>query len=440
MTDFRAVLMRLHDNLNLLQERRAKYGDNPPLELSNQIKDHQEAIELSSQLIAGDISEAEWREAIEPLLVAINQRSGEAAVNLTININQAPEPSPGPPNTRIWRLVVAVGIVVALVAGTFEIAGVTLQDIWAALAPSAISPAASDETLILITTFHETTAIKSEPHVKIQRAIKEEAEKLQLGTLRVELEPAILKADQRKEAEALGNRYNASIIIWGEDTGAQMLVNFLNLKQSDFVGAEVKIEENERVQLVKPDAYARFVVKDLPGQISFLSLFAVGQSYLVAEQYEQARDIIQRGIDSLSDESQPPGLSQAYFRLGWLAQELKEPPQLAIFYCSKSLELDPEFTRATSTGVMLMPARRTSWRPLLITPAPLNWTPIMPGPTMAEAMLTITRRTIRRLSPITPVLMSLTRVLPGTTIAEAMHISPWRTTRRPSPITLKLLS
>jgi len=83
MTDLQAFLLKLTQNLNLLQEREAKYGANPPLELANQISDHQEAIALTEQVIRGELGEAEWREALQPLLAAVAARPGEAASGLT---------------------------------------------------------------------------------------------------------------------------------------------------------------------------------------------------------------------------------------------------------------------------------------------------------------------------------------------------------------------
>jgi hypothetical protein len=79
--DLRETLLQLHENLNILQEREAKYAANAPLDLLNQIKDHQEAIALTEQAIAGEIGEVEWRKALRPLLVAIQARTGEASVS-----------------------------------------------------------------------------------------------------------------------------------------------------------------------------------------------------------------------------------------------------------------------------------------------------------------------------------------------------------------------
>jgi len=154
--------------------------------------------------------------------------------------------------------------------------------------PLAFNPATDDETLIVIATFHVTTAHNSEPHVKIKRSIEEAASEAGLETLRVEIDPAELTADQREQAEALGKVYSASLVIWGEDTGVEVLVNFLNLKQPEFDAADVKISETERTQIANPSSYAQFVTADLPAQLSFLSLFAVGQSLYIQTRFAEA--------------------------------------------------------------------------------------------------------------------------------------------------------
>ncbi|MBN1992834.1 MAG: hypothetical protein JW953_09015 [Anaerolineae bacterium] len=75
MTDPKATLQKLNKNLSILQEREAKFADNAPLDLLNQITDHQQAIDLTRQVITGEISEADWREAMRPLLINVHDRS-----------------------------------------------------------------------------------------------------------------------------------------------------------------------------------------------------------------------------------------------------------------------------------------------------------------------------------------------------------------------------
>ncbi|MCL4300583.1 MAG: hypothetical protein KJ077_32905 [Anaerolineae bacterium] len=84
MTDFKAFLLKLTDNLNLLREREAKHGSSAPLEFINQINDHEQAISLTEQARRGELSESEWREALQPLLVAVQARTGEAASGVTL--------------------------------------------------------------------------------------------------------------------------------------------------------------------------------------------------------------------------------------------------------------------------------------------------------------------------------------------------------------------
>ena len=69
---FKEDLLKLNKNYNILKEREAKYAGRAPLDLLNQIQDHEQAIELTRQAISGEISEAEWQEALKPLLLAVS--------------------------------------------------------------------------------------------------------------------------------------------------------------------------------------------------------------------------------------------------------------------------------------------------------------------------------------------------------------------------------
>lgn len=71
MTDFKASRRRLKKNLNILEERAARLANNVPLDLLTQIEDHQQAIALTDQAIAGKLSEGEWQEAIQRLNVSL---------------------------------------------------------------------------------------------------------------------------------------------------------------------------------------------------------------------------------------------------------------------------------------------------------------------------------------------------------------------------------
>ena len=80
MIEPKTLLRQLKRNLRTLREREAKYGRNAPIELLNQIEDHERAIALTNQVLSGEISRTAWQEALQPLLVAVNSGPGLNAV------------------------------------------------------------------------------------------------------------------------------------------------------------------------------------------------------------------------------------------------------------------------------------------------------------------------------------------------------------------------
>ena len=73
MPDKKTTLRQLNENLNILRTREAKFAGQAPLALINQIKDHQKAIDLTRQVITGELDEAAWQTALKPLLLAMNE-------------------------------------------------------------------------------------------------------------------------------------------------------------------------------------------------------------------------------------------------------------------------------------------------------------------------------------------------------------------------------
>ena len=74
MVDHKNFLRQLHKNLNILEERKAKYANDAPLALLNQIEDHYTAIALTEQRLAEKLNETEWQAALQPLL--LTEQSG----------------------------------------------------------------------------------------------------------------------------------------------------------------------------------------------------------------------------------------------------------------------------------------------------------------------------------------------------------------------------
>lgn len=216
-------------------------------------------------------------------------------------------------------------------------------------------PEQEDETLIIISKFAVPVGnADSLLYTKIEESIEEQRAKLDLNNVRVEIDrtvidPELNNDEQIKSATELGNIYNASLIIWGVETEAIIEFNFLNLKEPDFDAANVSVEDFENAKLANPEAYGKFIIEDLPGQLAFLSFFSLGQAEYSRSNFEEAIELIETAVASLPDLNQLNNneleIDLAYFRLGWLYQTTNKD-SLAIVAYDQVIALNPEDAEA----------------------------------------------------------------------------------------------
>ena len=76
-TELKQFLATLQRQLNILNERKAKAGDNAPLELLNQIDDHKQAIALTAAALAGEITAEALEEQLKPLGLSLSRGGTE---------------------------------------------------------------------------------------------------------------------------------------------------------------------------------------------------------------------------------------------------------------------------------------------------------------------------------------------------------------------------
>jgi hypothetical protein len=76
-SELKQFLETLHHHLNILKEREAKFGGNVPLDLINQIEDHQTALALVESRLAGEISSEELAEQLKPLVLGLDRGDTE---------------------------------------------------------------------------------------------------------------------------------------------------------------------------------------------------------------------------------------------------------------------------------------------------------------------------------------------------------------------------
>ena len=150
MTDYKDYLRQFKKNLNVLEERKAKYAGNAPLELLNQIEDHESAITLTEQALAGELTEAEWREALKPLLLAVREGQVLTIEAETYIAEVQGDVVSGDKNVFLTyiqniprRFMLAIGAAVLILIGL----GITnLQPVQVALFPTATPTATATPT------------------------------------------------------------------------------------------------------------------------------------------------------------------------------------------------------------------------------------------------------------------------------------------------------
>ena len=233
------------------------------------------------------------------------------------------------------------------------------------ISPLTLPREKEGETLILIATFdHTDNVMDTDIHGEIYRALTETKAQYQLENIRVLVEPTTIPSLNKDAAEELAQKYNASLIIWGADTGVRLQVNLLNLKQPD--SATITLNETERTQLAQPAAFNDFVINDLPDQIAYLAVSTLGQAaynqavynrsaYNQAD-FDAALLLIQTAVNLLPElASTSVDLKEfdTYFRLGWLYQQDAQPQlSLAIDNYNKAIQLNPDHPATyTNRGV-----------------------------------------------------------------------------------------
>jgi hypothetical protein len=91
-------LTLLHQNLRVLRAREARHAGDAPLDLLNQIADHERAIDLTEAALSGEADEAAWRAGLTPLLVR-QPADFFGAVTVIYNLPEAPTPAAKPTPT-----------------------------------------------------------------------------------------------------------------------------------------------------------------------------------------------------------------------------------------------------------------------------------------------------------------------------------------------------
>lgn len=214
-----------------------------------------------------------------------------------------------PHNKFDWGILIT-GIVLfaAVISLAADFGGARQQAIRWGFLPEFRSRQSGEILVIVAQFYYPDNVVNTAAHNEVRSRITSEAIGLGLNNLRIEVSTIQLESDQVDKASRLGKRYNADLIIWGTDTSVRTTVNFLNLMNPCFCAAEVTLTEIERSQLRNPPAYTQFITEDLPGQLSFLTLFAVADLIDHEQGAVAAIPVLERAIKLLPADSMIKGI------------------------------------------------------------------------------------------------------------------------------------
>ncbi|MCB0210801.1 MAG: tetratricopeptide repeat protein [Anaerolineae bacterium] len=220
------------------------------------------------------------------------------------------------------------------------------------------STATPDETLILVADFNDESSISFDAAGRIKVALDEALGQYNLFNVRLERLHKTFRQDELKQVKEEGERYNATIFIWGhyDDFGFFPRFTILKPEKLDYLPEE--LPDNLINLSVPPDDFTLYVNHKLPDQMRFLTQFTVAQIFFLRGDFSKALTIFDETTDFMQDvgsEQFQQSLAMTYFYKGFIYEGIEKDQNQAISNYSKAIELDPNLVPAyVNRGVVYL--------------------------------------------------------------------------------------
>ena len=198
------------------------------------------------------------------------------------------------------------------------------------LAPRPISTAQPNEVLIIITTFVRYEGVDdARVQSELARAIQDASQKLDFLDIRVEVAPDELSSSELELAGDIGEKYDASFIVFGDQTSVRINAYFLNLKLST---NRTSLGEEITYPLVNDEGYK--LTTQLPAQVVYKLFFDVAETYFQNGKYDEAIKIASNAISYSYSELSSKELGTGYFFIGKIYEQQQNEIQTERYFCS----------------------------------------------------------------------------------------------------------
>jgi tetratricopeptide (TPR) repeat protein len=205
--------------------------------------------------------------------------------------------------------------------------------------PLAVPRAQPPEVLVLVAEFKGDAKYNSSDRIFSQ--IESDLEKTHLAHSRIAQIPNVLTTSE--QAQEIGQTYGATIVIWGFADSFGVTPHF------EVIQKEKSINVVELGQTVidpsDPGKFTVFVTKDMGAELSYLSLFTIGQIAYFDQDYDQASALFESAIKALPESTKLEsgkalGLSNLYFFRGYIYHVLRSDLQKAAIEYNNALQYD----------------------------------------------------------------------------------------------------
>jgi tetratricopeptide (TPR) repeat protein len=222
-----------------------------------------------------------------------------------------------------------------------------LLGIWLLVLPDdKPEPAAEDEILILVSEFTRAGGdLGFNVAGRLEEGLQVAVEAQELEGVRVETYPEVIDSDEL--ALGLLEEMNAALVVWGEYDSGRVVAQMFS---RDLRGEVFPGEKNW--VLDRSEALPATINLDLPLEVNWLALFAIGRSLQVQGMYPLAQKAYESALQYVQGNATRE--AQLYFYLGY-AEASKADGDLdrTIAYYSEVLNRDPDHHSALNNRAVV---------------------------------------------------------------------------------------
>ncbi|MCA1554952.1 MAG: hypothetical protein LC737_11290, partial [Chloroflexi bacterium] len=230
-----------------------------------------------------------------------------------------------------------------LSVATFTWLGYNVVQDARALQGIVVTPARSGETLILLAEFDKRGTRGIDFTTRIRDRLSDEMQRARLRDVRIEtVEASKARAGDRTTARLLGARHNAAFVVWGWYDDIDIHPDLVVVPSNALVQEAPRLSEFSATGVD-----TAFQIREgLPDEVSYVTLFVMGQLLIRAERLDDARQAFDTAEDNARAAKVTAGLGSLYFDRALVLHLLGSDLNVVVDEYSRAITSDPSLALA----------------------------------------------------------------------------------------------